>query len=211
MKYLKLIVSILIGIGAILLYQSGLLTVESITTLVEDSPTSAPLIFIGMYIVATVFFVPATPLSLSAGALFGAVSGAVYILIGASIGAGLAFLTSRFILQQWANQLVDTKLSKIREYFDAIERNGFLTVLFLRLVPLFPFNGINFALGITKVKFVEYMTASVLGIIPGVVTLSFLGGAFLSGNIRDIVIGLMMYLVLASVGVIYNQYKKKTV
>lgn len=211
MKYLKLAVLILIVIGATLLYRSGLLTVESITTLVEDSPTSAPLIFIGMYIVATVFFIPATPLSLAAGALFGAVSGAVYILIGASIGAGLAFLTSRFILQQWANQLVDTKLSKIREYFDAIERNGFLTVLFLRLVPIFPFNGINFALGITKVKFVEYMAASVLGMIPGVITLSFLGGAFLSGNIRDIVLGLTMYLLLASVGVIYNQYKKKTV
>jgi len=211
MKYLKLIVLVLVLIGAVTLYQSGLLTVDAITTLVNDNATLAPVIFVGLYVMATVFFLPATPLSLAAGALFGAVGGSIYILIGATLGAGLAFLVSRFLLQEWANRIVQEGLPKLQEYSEAIKKNGFLTVLFLRLVPLFPFNGLNFALGITKVHFAEYLTATLVGIVPGVITLSFLGGAFISGNIRDIVIGASMYLVLASVGVIYNRYKKKTV
>ena len=211
MKKLKIIVLILLVICIGWLYQLGILDVERITEMIEESPQWAPVVFILLYIIATIAFFPATPLSLAAGALFGAFFGSIYILIGATIGASLAFLVSRFLLQESVVHIVERRIPRLEHYAQAMETNGFLTVLLFRLVPLFPFNILNFGLGITKVPFREYVAATMLGMIPGTLTLSFLGGAFLSGSVRDMVIGGVMYTGLASIGVIYNRYKKQSV
>ncbi len=210
-KYLKAAVLFGILIGAVALYQSGIVTTDNITTITKDYPRTAPLVFMGVYMLATVFFLPATPLSLAAGGIFGPALGSVYILIGATIGATLAFLVARFLLQEWTSNLINKRLPRLQEYFESIKDNGFVTVLLLRLAPIFPFNGLNFALGVTEVKVSEYVLATALGIIPGVIILSFLGGAIAAGSVPEILIGVSLYILTGILGVAYNKYKKKTV
>lgn len=124
-----------------------------------------PVVFVIGYAVATVAFVPGSLLTLAAGALFGLLEGTVYVFAGASTGAALAFLVSRYL----ARDAVERRLRghpRFATIDRAIGREGLKIVTLLRLSPVFPFNLLNYALGLTRVRFVDYLVAS-LGMIPG--------------------------------------------
>lgn len=190
------------------LEDQGLFNQEIVIERLENLPDWAPLIYILLYMIVSISFLPATPFSLAAGALFGSVWGSFYIMIGATLGSGGAFLISRFLFRQWSQNLVNTKFPSLHKYDEALAHNGLATVLFFRLVPLFPFNGLNLGLGITNVSFLEYIMGTVLGILPGVFILSFLGDSIGSGNVQAIVLGLILYGGVASTGILYNRWKK---
>ena len=124
-----------------------------------------PAVFIAGYIGATVAFVPGSVLTLAAGAIFGFVSGTAYVMVGATIGAALAFLVARYI----ARGAIEDRFQG-NERFAAIDRavgrDGLKIVLLLRLSPVFPFNLLNYALGLTSVRFIDYLTACI-GMVPG--------------------------------------------
>lgn len=125
----------------------------------------APVIFILLYVAATVFCLPGSVLTLAAGALFGPWLGTLYVIVGSNIGANAAFFIARFLGQDVANKLLrGGSLSKLG---DGIEKNGFPVVLGLRLVPVFPFNGLNYGLGLSTVAWKDYAFGSFLGMIPG--------------------------------------------
>jgi uncharacterized membrane protein YdjX (TVP38/TMEM64 family) len=138
----------------------------------------APLVFILGYAVATVAFVPGWPLTLAGGAVFGVLWGTVYVFAGASLGAALAFLVARYV----ARRAIERKLEE-RPKFQAIDRavgrEGLKIVALLRLSPVFPFNLLNYALGLTKVRFVHYLVAS-LFMLPG--TLLYVYSGSLAGD-----------------------------
>lgn len=124
-----------------------------------------PVVFILGYAVATVAFVPGLLLTLAAGAIFGLVEGTIYTLIGATLGSCAAFLVARYV----ARGAIEKKLAgNVR--FAAIDRavgkEGFKIVALLRLVPIFPFNLLNYSLGLTKVRFLAYAAASI-AMLPG--------------------------------------------
>ena len=124
-----------------------------------------PLIFMGGYIAATVAFVPGSVLTLAAGAIFGLVSGVVYVFVAATIGATAAFLVSRYI----ARRVIEERIQDCGRFAAidrAIGREGLKIVVLLRLSPIFPFNLLNYALGLTSVGFGDYVLAS-LGMLPG--------------------------------------------
>lgn len=124
-----------------------------------------PVAFVLGYAVAVVAFVPASLLTLAAGAVFGVVRGTVLVLLGATLGACAAFLLARYA----ARDLVARRLAD-RPRFAALDRavgaDGRRLVFLLRLSPVFPFGLLNYALGLTRVRFVDYLVASV-GMIPG--------------------------------------------
>ncbi len=125
----------------------------------------APLIFVGAYALATVAFVPGSILTLAAGATFGLVAGTAYVLAGATAGAAAAFLIARYA----ARGAVERKIAanpRFSAIDRAVERQGRKLVFLLRLSPVFPFNLLNYALGLTKVRFVDYLVASA-GMLPG--------------------------------------------
>jgi uncharacterized membrane protein YdjX (TVP38/TMEM64 family) len=126
----------------------------------------APVAFAVLYAVATVAFVPGSVLSLAAGALFGIAGGVAVVFVGATAGAAAAFLIARYV----ARGAVERRLARDRR-FAAIDRavgeDGRRIVLLLRLSPVFPFNLLNYALGLTRVRFADYLIAS-LGMIPGI-------------------------------------------
>ncbi len=124
-----------------------------------------PIVFILGYAVAAVAFVPGSLLTMAAGAIFGLAPGVVYVFIAAVLGSSAAFLVSRYL----ARAAIERRLAS-NARFAAIDRavgaQGRKIVFLLRLSPVFPFNLLNYALGLTKVRFADYMAASV-GMLPG--------------------------------------------
>jgi uncharacterized membrane protein YdjX (TVP38/TMEM64 family) len=121
--------------------------------------------FMAVYIIQTALSLPgAAILSLAAGAIFGALMGTVYAIIAATIGATIAFLVTRYLLR-------DTVLSRFGQQLEGMNRElearGFNYLLFLRLVPLFPFFLINLAAGLTRLPLRTFILATLVGIIPG--------------------------------------------
>jgi uncharacterized membrane protein YdjX (TVP38/TMEM64 family) len=124
----------------------------------------APVVFVIGYAVATVAFVPGALLTLAAGALFGLVRGTATVLVGATLGALLAFLVSRYVARSAIQKRLQSRF-RFAAVDRAVARQGFKIVFLLRLSPLFPFNLLNYALGLTRVRFLDYAAASI-GMLP---------------------------------------------
>ena len=139
------------------------LNLKTLGSDLEDAGPWAPLIFIVIYAAGVCLFVPGTILTALGAALFGPYRGFIYVWVGAMIGAGVAFWTGRTLGREFAASRIG---SRLRKYDDAIERNGFTTVLYLRLV-YFPFTVMNFGMGLTKVRFQDYLLGTALGILVG--------------------------------------------
>jgi len=122
--------------------------------------------YVALYAGATVAWVPGSLLTLAAGAIFGLAAGTAYTLVGATLGAALAFLVSRHL----ARPAVERRLGanpRLAAIDEAISREGAKVVFLLRLSPVFPFNALNYALGLTRVRFRDYLLASATGMVPG--------------------------------------------
>ena len=124
-----------------------------------------PLVFVAGYVIATVAFVPGSLLTLAGGAIFGLVKGTVVVFAGASLGAIAAFLVARYV----ARGAIERRLASHPRFVAldrAIEKEGRKIVFLLRLSPVFPFVFINYALGLTRVRLVDYALAC-FGMLPG--------------------------------------------
>ena len=135
--------------------------------------------FISIYIVATVAFVPGSILTLGAGVLFDIFWGSVYVFIGATLGATAAFLIGRYLARSWVNKKI-TDNKKFSAIDKAVGKEGLKIVLLTRLSPIFPFNLLNYAFGVTAVSLKDYFLGSV-GMIPGTITYVYIGS--LAGNL----------------------------
>lgn len=153
------------------------LTTERLTGLVETTGAWAPAAFMVLYAAGVCLFVPGTLLAIIGAALFGPYLGFVYVWGGAMVGACLAFLIGRHLGRDFATGLIGDRLKR---YDRAIERNGFATTLYLRLI-YFPFTLMNFGMGLTGVKFRDYFFGTALGILVGTFIFT-----FAIGTIRDI-------------------------
>jgi len=145
---------------------------EALQSSIENVGTAAPLFFMLLYIVSTVLFLPGSVLTLLGGALFGPVFGTFYSLTAATLGAMLSFLIARYLASGW----VEKKSSgKIKQLINGVENEGWRFVAFTRLVPLFPFNILNYALGLTKISFSQYSIATYIFMLPGAIAYTYLG------------------------------------
>ncbi len=141
--------------------------------------------FIVLYIIAAIAFLPGSVLTLGAGVVFGVVAGSIYVFIGATLGATVAFLVGRYIARGWVAQKIAGN-TKFKAIDNAVGREGFKIVLLTRLSPVFPFNLLNYAFGITQVSLKDYVLGCV-GMIPGTIMYVYLGS--LAGNIAMIAAG----------------------
>ena len=148
--------------------------VAAVQTRIEAMGAVAPVAFVAIYAIAAVLFVPGSALTLAAGALFGPIAGALYSLAGATIGATLAFLLARYLVGDWVRRRTGQRLGELVE---GIEREGWHFVAFVRLVPLFPYNVLNYALGLTRIPLAPYVAATLVCMAPGAAAYSYLGYA----------------------------------
>lgn len=143
-----------------------------------------PIAFILIYNLATLLFIPGSILTLKGGCLFGVFWGSIYVLIAATIGATLAFLIGRYLSRDWVSQQME-KHPKFKAIDLALAKEGWKIVLLTRLSPVFPFNLLNYAFGVTKVSLKDYILGSI-GIVPGTVMYVYIGSV--AGNIAMITI-----------------------
>ena len=187
----KALILVAFIIGAILLVRltpvKEYLTPDALSRYLDMTGFWGPIIFILIYAAGICLFLPGTLLTGLGAAIFGAYWGFVWVWIGAMIGASAAFIIGRTLGREFAASLIGDKLKK---YDDAIERNGFATVLYLRLV-YFPFTPMNFGMGLTKVHFWDYVAGTGLGIIVGTFIFTFFIGTlkevWASGNWSELI------------------------
>ncbi len=146
----------------------------SLTAWIQSQGNWAPLIFGLIYITATVLALPGSVLTIGGGLIFGALWGTVINLVSATTGALLAFLMARYLGRDMVDRLLPNQ-STLGGLDAKIGRNGFQSVLILRLVPLIPFNVLNFGLGLTRVRLADYLFATILGMMPGTFVFTSLG------------------------------------
>jgi uncharacterized membrane protein YdjX (TVP38/TMEM64 family) len=163
------------------------LTAKTLGKFLESAGLWAPVVYVVVYAVGVCLFLPGTLLTGLGAAIFGAYWGFLYAWAGAMLGAGAAFFVGRNLGRDYAASLIGDRLKK---YDDAIERNGFATVLYLRLV-YFPFTLMNFGMGLTKVRFRDYFAGTGLGIIVGTFIFTFFIGTlkavWSSGNWGELI------------------------
>jgi uncharacterized membrane protein YdjX (TVP38/TMEM64 family) len=133
-----------------------------------------PVAFILIYIVATVLFIPGSLLTLGSGVLFGVVGGSICVSIGSVLGATCAFLTGRYLTRDWVSQKIQGN-QKFQAIDTAVASEGWKIVLLTRLSPIFPFNLLNYAFGVTQVSLRDYFFASWIGMMPGTVMYVYIG------------------------------------
>ena len=131
-------------------------------------------LFIAIYVAATVFFVPGSVLTLGAGAVFGVVWGSVYVSIAATLGATCAFLVGRYLARDAVTRMIEGN-ARFAAIDQAVANEAWKIVGLTRLSPVFPFTVLNYAFGLTRVKLAHYVLASWIGMMPGTVMYVSLG------------------------------------
>lgn len=162
---------LLAGLATALIYRDAL-SAEALEQWVAGFGTAGPLVFMLLYALATVLFLPGSVITLAGGALFGPLWGTVYNLTGATLGATLAFLIARYLAGRWVEQHSGGRIKQLK---NGVEAEGWRFVAFVRLVPLFPFNLLNYALGMTRIRLSHYVMASYLCMLPGAFAYTYLG------------------------------------
>jgi uncharacterized membrane protein YdjX (TVP38/TMEM64 family) len=153
---------------------------------VESLGPWGPIVFIIGYVLATVALVPGSLLTLAAGAIFGLTRGTLYAFSAAVLGASAAFVVSRYL----ARALIERRLARDPRFAAidrAVGREGRTIVLLLRLSPVFPFNLLNYALGLTRIRFTDFLVASI-GMLPG--TLLYVYYGKLAGDVARLAAGI---------------------
>jgi uncharacterized membrane protein YdjX (TVP38/TMEM64 family) len=162
----------------------------------------APIGYVILYALATVAFVPGVVFSLVGGALFGPSWGTLWNLTGAMLGATLAFLIARYVAGDWVTRKAGGLLKRL---IDGVDVEGWRFVAFVRLVPLFPFNLSNYALGLTRVPLHHYVIASLVCMVPGAIAYTWLGHAgrgALTGEADAVRYGLLALGLLAAIALL---------
>ncbi|MDO8489507.1 MAG: TVP38/TMEM64 family protein [Candidatus Omnitrophota bacterium] len=184
---IKLLVGILLVVGIWWMVKCQCVNLKSLTPaalrdFIQSFGKLAVLAYIIAYALNTVSIIPPiAALSLTAGLAFGAVWGALYLMIGAMIGTTATFLISRYFGRALIKKMLKGKFKDLDE---KLANNGFMTILFFRVIPLVPYEVLNYAGGLSRVKFKDYFLATFLGLIPGVIVSAFFGGSL--GEIKSI-------------------------
>jgi uncharacterized membrane protein YdjX (TVP38/TMEM64 family)/rhodanese-related sulfurtransferase len=168
-----LLIALVIGIAFAIQYRDRF-DAEALQVWVNDAGVLAPVVFIAIYALATVLFLPGSVITLAGGALFGPLMGTFYNLTGATLGAALAFIISRYLASDW---IAHKAGGRVRQLINGVEVEGWRFVAFVRLVPLFPFNLLNYALGLTRIRFLHYLIATYVFMLPGAIAYTWIGYA----------------------------------
>lgn len=170
-------------------------------TLIRQTGVWGPLCYVGLYAIATLILLPSTPLNISGGVLFGPWFGIVWTSVGAVVAAAIAFLFSRTL----GRPVMEKKLAGRWEKMDAeIRRGGLFYMFAIRLVPIMPYGIVNFAAGLTAIRFRDYLLGTTVGTVPSVLPFVLIGSSGLNavstGNLWPLLgaLGLTGLLVLFS-------------
>ena len=170
-----------------------------------------PFVYMLIYAIAPSFMMPGLPLTVIGGILFGPIWGTIYVLIGATIGASFAFLIARYMGRDWVEGFV--KGGKLKDLDEKVKTQGWKIVAFTRLIPLFPFNFLNYAFGLTKVRFSHYVIATFIFMAPGAAAYVIFSSSILDifkGRVsKEFIIGVVLVISVSLLPILYKKFKAK--
>lgn len=179
---------------------------QNVQNFLEQSGPWAPIAYMLVYTIAPAFALPGTPLSLAGGYLFGGLWGTLYTVAGAGTGATLAFLLARYLGRDFVGRMLK---GKVRTLDEGIADHGFQVIFFLRLIPLIPFNLLNYAAGLSRVRLRHYVLATYVGIIPGTFAYVYLGASLTSIGSWQFFAAIGLLVLLMLVPLIYRRVKRR--
>jgi uncharacterized membrane protein YdjX (TVP38/TMEM64 family) len=162
-----------------------------------------PIIFMLLYAFGPSLLVPGAVMTLAAGLAFGTVWGSVYSVIGADIGAVIAFGAGRFLGKNFVTSMFSG--GRFTEFLEKIARNGFQIILYLRVFPIIPYNALNLLAGASPIKFKDYFWASMIGMVPGTILFAFLGNELWHPTSARFILALVLIAVSFACGEIYRR------
>lgn len=176
------------------LRKSGYISPESLFEFIKQHKVLAPVLFILIYAIGPSVFLPSLPLTLGAGFLWGTFWGVVFSITGATIGASIPFLLSRYIIGDAViKRFTYTKWDWLKE---KVVRHGWKAVAFTRIVPIFPYPVLNYLFGITPVPFLHYLWSTFVFMLPACIAYtafgSSMGELILKGNFKGLIIGIVI-------------------
>lgn len=170
---------------------------------IEDAGALAPLAFVALYVVLTVLCFPGGVLTAAGGALFGTALGTLLAVIGATLGATAAFLLARRVGREQVEQIAGRRMDTMDR---SLGRRGFLAVIYVRLIPLLPFNLLNYVAGVTAIRVRDYVPATAVGIIPGAFAYAALGSSLGDPASAEFIAAVAMIVVLAVGAPLIDRY-----
>ncbi len=211
LKQKILIISMIIVF--ILIYKVFLqgITAQSIRDWVSGFGVMAPIAYIFVWAILPIFFFPVPVLALAGGLSFGIVDGTIYTLIGAMVNSSLMFLLANILAKDMVSKYLEDKLpDKWWDRFQSADgKEGFLIVLICRLIPIMPYNVINYVSGLTKIRFSNYFLATLIGIFPGTVIFLNVGDKILDVKSPEFIMSIVFVVILTVVSVVLGKYVSK--
>ncbi len=205
-KFGALLVVVVLSVVAVRATPLGAwLSTENIQDLLDRLGPWAPAAYMLAYLIAPVLALPGTPLSLAGGFLFGGLWGTVYTVIGAGTGATLAFLVARYLGRDFVGKVLR---GKARTLDEEIAGHGLQVIFFLRLVPLVPFNLLNYAAGLSKMRLRHYVLGTYVGIIPGTFAYVYLGSSLTSIGSWQFFLAVGLLALLILVPLVYRRVRR---
>ncbi len=167
-----------------------------------------PLAYIALYAFGPSFLVPGAVMTLAGGLAFGALWGSVWSLIGAELGALVAFGAGRFLGRSFVENVIGTRFQVL---LGKLARNGFFIILYLRIVPVIPYNALNLLAGASPIGFRDYFWATTIGMIPGTILFAVLGDALWHPRSPRFIVAIALILCCFAGGETYRRWKKVTI
>jgi uncharacterized membrane protein YdjX (TVP38/TMEM64 family) len=214
-KWSKLLILAAIAAAIFLIFQFTSLSIADFTpTNVKNFILSfgvwAPVVFIVIYALrGAILVIPVGIMSFAGGLAFGMWFGTIYILIGATLGASLSFMIARYFGRQFIETFSWLHKGKIKQFDEGIEKNGFRMMLFMRLMPLFQYDAVNFGAGLSKIKFRDYVLATFIGMAPGGFINAMLGSSLEKIVSIQFLAALGFFILLMFIPMIYKKIKRK--
>ena len=182
---------------------------EQLRSWIEGFGIWGPLVYILLYSLSPSLFLPGMPVTVAGGVIFGPIYGTIFAITGATIGASLAFLVARYFAREQVTNLISGRLAAIDE---GVNKRGWVFVAITRLIPLFPFNMLNYAFGLTSIKFSHYALASFVFMLPGTTAYVVFGSSLLDlikGRLSmEFFVGVALVIAVSLVSVLYRRKKK---
>lgn len=170
-----------------------------------------PVVYIFLYSIAPSLMFPGLALTVVGGILFGPYWGSLYVAVGATVGASIAFLISRYMGREWVSEML--KGGRLADIDEEVRNKGWKIVAFTRLIPLFPYNFLNYAFGLTNIRFSHYVVASFIFMIPGIVAYVVFSSSILDlfkGHVsKEFVVGVVLVAIVSAIPIVYKRYKKR--
>ncbi|MCR4346537.1 MAG: TVP38/TMEM64 family protein [Sulfuricaulis sp.] len=174
-RWARIVLALMLAAGIIVaFFYRDRLSFETLDDVIKEAGLWGPLLFMIIYAIATVLFLPGSILTFAGGALFGPLAGTFYNLTGATLGATLAFLVARYLASEWAARKAG---DRVKQLMQGVQEEGWRFVAFTRLMPLFPFFLLNYALGLTRIRLAHYILATYVFMLPGAFAFTYIGYA----------------------------------